>query len=717
LAALVVGIWLLSAYALSRPAALGLDAPATQFSAARADAALGRVLGDQRAHPSGSVEAQAVRARVLRELDRLNVHARSVTEMSCSRDHSTIICGTVNNIIADVSPGQGGKTILLMAHTDSVAAGPGAADDGSGVAILLETIRALKARGLTGQHPIITLFSDGEEPGLLGATAMLRDPAMRARIGAVINLEARGNQGPSYLFQTGPANSKLIDLYAHSVSHPATSSLYGEIYKYLPNDTDLTPMLGSGVPAYNFAFIGNPAQYHTPLDRRENLGPRSLQDQGGNMLAMADALSQADLAKLKGENAIYLDVLGRWLPRLAQRWALPLSLAVFAVIALAGLLTRRERRALSRPLLAALMPPLLLLGCVGAGYGLHGIAAWLSGHADPSFAHPFWLRLSLGFGVFAVALLAARFAGAAACWLWLAALAIACALFLPGATPFFLFPCLIAAPLLLVTVRGGRGVALLISALAALVIWIPFNQGTEALMGLGLHPIFTITAAIGLVVLLPLLGRVKHWRWSFAAASLLALALAVVAGLQPAYSIAEPQPLNLHYVERDGRAFWLADPVPHLPESLRAAANFSATPQRLLEMGYVAPAGVARNPVPGAQVTRNGDTVTLDLKASGDGVLLVVPAEAQLQALTIGGLATPAETGRTAILCVTPDCATAHMILHLASPDAVKLLLVAQRHGLPPDGAKLVKARPHDAAPISEGDSSMLAATIAIPKS
>ena len=63
------------------------------------------------------------------------------------------------------------------------------------------------------------------------------------RVGVVINAEARGNQGPSYLFQTSAGDEKLVDLYARSVAHPATSSLYGEIYKYLPNDTDLTPFL------------------------------------------------------------------------------------------------------------------------------------------------------------------------------------------------------------------------------------------------------------------------------------------------------------------------------------------------------------------------------------------------------------------------------------------------------------------------------------------
>lgn len=719
LAALVVGIWLLTVYGQSRPAALGLDAPPAQFSAARADAVLGRLLGDQRPHPAGSPESAAFRARLLKELADLGIHARTETRTSCSdeRRYGVILCATVNNIVAGVSPGSG-KRVLLMAHADSVAAGPGAGDDASGVATILETIRALQARGLTGEHPITALFTDGEESGLLGAAAYLKTPLVGAKTGAVINVESRGNQGLSYLFQTSPGDGKLIDLYARSVPHFAASSLYAEIYKYLPNDTDLTPFLAAGVTGFNFAFIGNAAHYHTVLDRRENIDPRTLQQHGDNVLELADALSHTDYESLKGENAIYLDVLGRWLPRLPQSWGLPLSLGGFVMIALAGFLTRRERREMRRPMLAFLMPPLLLAGAVGTGFVLHFLAAWISGQADPSFAHPVYLRLALAFGVFAVTLLTSRVAGPISSWLWFAALAIACAVWAPGFTPYFLFPVLIAAPLLLVTVRGGRGFALTGSALAGLVVWLSLNAGTEPLMGLKVHALFTVTAAFALIALLPLLARGKQHGWglSVALSILLAIGFAVTAGLQPAYTAAAPERLNLGYVELDGKASWLADPVNRLPDSLRAAANFSATPQRLLETAYVAPAGAARYPAPTAQVSRNGDDITLDLKAASDTVMLVVPAEAKLQSLTLAGVTTHASGQRVAIICSTPDCASARMTLHLGSPDAVSLLLLAQRRGLPPDGSRLLKARSAQAVPSRGGDRTILAARIAVPR-
>jgi len=497
LAALAAGIWLLAAYGTSRPVALGPDAPVTQFSAARADAVLGRLLDGQRPRPAGSAENRAVHDRILKELAALGVPARTETRMSCygERRWGSLSCGTVTNIVADVSA-AGGKQIVLMAHMDSVAAGPGAGDDASGVATILETIRALKARKETGGNPIRVLFTDGEENGMLGAAAYLREPAHRSETGAVINMESRGNQGPSYLFQTGPGDGRLITLYAGAVSHFAASSLYAEIYKVLPNDTDMTPFLSAGITGYNFAFIGNGGQYHTPLDRRENLDPSTLQQHGENALGVTLALRNADLDALKSRNDIYLDILGRWLPHLPGSWALPLSLAVLVLIALAG----RGRFEGRRSLLAFLMPPLLLAGAVGLGFGLHGLAAWISGEPDPSFAHPAYLRLSLAFGVFAMALLTARAAGAIASWLWLAVLAVVCAIWAPGIVPYFLFPCLVAVPLLLL--RRGSEFALLIAAAAALVVWLSFNQGSEAIMGLRLHPLFMVTAGFGLITLL-----------------------------------------------------------------------------------------------------------------------------------------------------------------------------------------------------------------------
>ncbi len=341
--AVAASFWFLQIYGAGRPQAAPLDASPRAFSAARAEQVLARLLGPEIPHPVSSDENANVRARIVKELSALRVPAFVLRSFACHEvlSYGVLTCATVNDIIAVVRPGQG-RAIALLAHYDSVPAGPGAADDESGVATVIETVRALQARGLGSRHPILAVLTDGEEAGLLGAAAFLHEPALRTRVGAVVNVEARGNQGPSLLFQTSPGDGPLIDLYANKVPDYATSSVYAEIYRFLPNDTDLTLFIRDGVPSFNFAFAGNIADYHTALDRRANLDPVSLQQQGNNMLGVASGLEQADFGRLRGGDAIFLDILGRALPRLPAIWALPLSLLAVALLLAASLLAGRE---------------------------------------------------------------------------------------------------------------------------------------------------------------------------------------------------------------------------------------------------------------------------------------------------------------------------------------------------------------------------------------
>jgi MFS family permease len=701
---LAVLVWALAAPGVPKPS--GVDAPAAQFSAGRAHDVMARLLGNQQPHPVGA-NAQ-VQDRLRAELAKLGLASQTLSGMSCASGRGAIVCAQVRDIVAEAPPGEG-KAILLMAHTDSVAAGPGAADDISSVATLLETIRALKMQ--PHGHPVIVLFTDGEEAGLLGARFFLNQPAWRNRIGLVINAETRGNSGPSYLFQTSAGDAGLVDLYAKGVAHPATSSLYHEIYKILPNDTDLTPFLKTDVAAANFAFIGDAAQYHTPLDRLENLDPGSLQSQGDNVLGLTRAAMTADFAQLKGRDAIYLDVLGRALPRLPQSTALPLAIIAFLLIALAGWLEDRPRRRF----IALITPPVLLLGCVAMGFILHGAAALASGNADPSFAHPLAMRMALAFGCWAVALMLSR--AQAASWLWLAGLGIIAALFAPGLSPYFIFPALLAAILFLLTLWpifsfNVRGIALFLAALAAMLVWLQLAAGLEPVMGLAAHVLFTVPVAFALMALLPLLARQEMTKgtrkFSILLSLLLAFFAAGIAVFQPAYSNTKPERLNLRYAEHDGKAWWAAEPMGPLPRSLREVAGFSNN------QSYVAAAGPALFPAPAARVMRSGNQVTLDLQGSqaASGMALVIAGG--LTKANINGAEIVADNQKF-LYCATPDCASAHIVLSFRNVVPKSLSLQELRFGLPASAAPLVKARPGWAVPNSTGDMTVLTAEIALP--
>jgi len=684
-AVLSVAIWLLAAHVSEGPQPRGLDAPAAQFSAARANALLARLQGVARPHPAGSAENAAIHNRLLTELAALAVPAQTLSTRQCFSEPrwGVIECADVTDVIAIVVPGAG-KAVILMAHMDSVPAGPGAGDDGSGVVTVLETIRALKAEKVPSRHPVIALFTDGEEAGLLGAKAFVDDPHWRERVGVAINVEARGSKGQSLLFQTSPGDARLVDLYARHAPRYATSSLYNEIYKVLPNDTDLTPFLQVGLTGYNFAFVGDVAHYHTALDTIANLDPRSVQSGGDAVLALTRNLMDQNFAALKSGDAIYLDVMGVWLPRLPASWAVSLSLLALAVIAFLTWRQRPEWRNF-------LVPPLFLIGAVALGFGLQALAALISGHADPAYAQPLVLRLSLVFGVWCLALVAARRVTVTACWLWFALFAAATATLIPGLSPYFLFPALIAALAL------PFGAAWL-PALASLLIWLQLTAEAEPLMGLAVTPLFMLPAAMGLFTALPLL----KWRRSQALlAGSLSLLLALGAAFVPAYDAQHPQRLNFRYAESDGRALWLADPVRPLPAAVRQAMAFSEKPEPVggdsNRKAYVAPAGAPRFASPSASVTRNGRDIILKLAGSpaADGMVLTLPSGAALAGVAVEGknFSVSDSKRRLLISCFSPGCRDTTISLRQVEAKPFTLLLAELRYGLPPGGEKLLQAR------------------------
>ncbi len=720
LALAAVAVWFLSVYAQTPPGALGTDAPATQFSATRAMAALARLQGPARPHPAGTDENRAIHARLEKELAALGVKVRHLTDASCygGARWSAIACAEIDDLIGEVVPGQG-RAIVLMAHMDSVPAGPGAGDDGSGVATILETIRAWKARGLPSRHPVIALFTDGEEYGMLGAQAFVHNAYWARRVGIVINMEGRGSTGRSLLFQTSPGNAKLIDLYARHAPRYASSSLFPEIYRIMPNDTDLTPFLRAGVTGYNFAFVGGVQNYHTPRDTVANLDPRALQGHGDNLLALLDALAMTRFEDLKGGEAAFLDILGVWLPRLPSGWMLPLSVLAFGAITILGWRARDPRATRWQLARIGLMPPLLVLCGAAIGFALHFIVSLLSGAGDPSFAHPWALRLGMVSGLWAVLLLTARLGvSATASWLWLAGLGIVSAVFLTGISPFFVFPALVAAAVMPFAAR--RPWLLAAPALAAALVWLGLTVQGEELLGLIGHPLFTVTAAFALVALAPLLPTLdrRDWIVSAGASAVLALLLAIIAGFLPPYSAEKPQRINLRYVERDGRAVWAADPARPFPPALRAAADFSATPQPLvLGSARIAEAGRARFPKPSAEVIRMGRNLAVTLQGSPDaeGMTLVIPRKAGLNSAVLGKWKfKPEPGGDFRISCMSRNCRNAMMVLGVTATEGFDITVVEMRRGLPSGGEKLIAARA-PAVPSQTGDITMLAAKVAVP--
>ena len=416
LAAALIAATLIAWFSDKTPEPRGADAPADAFSAARA-------LADVRAiasvpHPIGSPANEAARDYLLHRMTDLGLAPQVHRDASFnSRERGGKLYvggGTVENIIG-VLPGRdrAGPALALMAHYDSVPGSPGAADDAAGVASILETVRAIKTRGVPARD-VIVLITDGEEAGLLGAQAFFQRDPMAKRIGFLVNTESRGGGGRVQMFQTGPASGGAIAIVKQSGLNPQASSLTGYIYERMPNDTDFTVSRAAGVDGLNYAFIGRQFDYHAASSTPDNLDKGTLQDMGQQVLANAAAIAFAPALPAKTPNPVYSQLLGgitvAYPP--VMGW---LVLVVAAALAALGL--ARARRLEPFPWIDVLHGVgAALFAVVGAASVLH--FARLATGADTGFLEQRFLLaqvtrwevalilLGLGFLIFAAAELA-----------------------------------------------------------------------------------------------------------------------------------------------------------------------------------------------------------------------------------------------------------------------------------------------------------------------
>src|SRR5918995_7442150 len=194
--------------------------------------------------------------------------------------------------------------------------------------------------GSAPRNDIDFVFTDAEEPWLLGAQAFVRDSPLDPRRSVVLTLEARGTSGPALMFQSSSDNATLIPALA-SVQRPITSSGWEACYQLLPGDTDFTVFRNAGFAGMNFAFFEGSARYHTPEDSPTNLDHASLQHMGSTVLATARHFGEQDLGAPRGESLTYFTVLGE-LVHYPQGLAVPLALLA-AVVFAATLLYARGR--------------------------------------------------------------------------------------------------------------------------------------------------------------------------------------------------------------------------------------------------------------------------------------------------------------------------------------------------------------------------------------
>lgn len=319
----------------------GLDTSETEFSTERALIHLKKI--SQNPHYPGTEAHTEVRDYIKNELESLGFETHRQEGYSYSQRGRNVT--KAQNIVGRIRGKNNSKALLLMSHYDSNPhSSLGASDAGSGVVTILEGLRAYLKSGKTPNNDIIVLISDAEETGLHGANIFVNKHAWSSDVGLVLNFEARGSGGPSYmLIETNNGNKNLIEGFAKAnPNFPVANSLAYSIYKMLPNDTDLTRFReDANIDGFNFAFIDDHFDYHTVLDNYERLDRNTLEHQGSYLMPLLNYCADANLNHpTTFEDYVYFNVPLFKMIHYSNGWILPMlvvSILVFLLLLYIGI--------------------------------------------------------------------------------------------------------------------------------------------------------------------------------------------------------------------------------------------------------------------------------------------------------------------------------------------------------------------------------------------
>ena len=688
------------------------EAAPGEFDTSRAMSRLERILGDQRPHPVDSEADDAVRDRLMAELRAMGLQPQVHEATDCSAMPKTrfVSCSHVRNVTATIPSARPGKQLLLNAHYDSTPTGPGAGDDGLGVAVLLEVGSILKAS--PPPRPVTLLFNEGEEFGLNGAHAFMRDPQARD-VNSLINIDNRGLTGPALMHETSDPDGAAISIYASATRRPYATSISSDFAKLIPNYTDVTFFKPMGWTLLDYGIIGNETRYHSPGDTIEALDRSSLAHVGTEVLAATRAMAAVpDPARAAPGRVVFTDIAGRIFLRL------PLVVAATAlgILLFAAFVLAWRSSALGKPLLAAVS--MVVGGSIAAG-AVSFIASMLR-------AGDFWRAYPLVpyLAIYATMLAAMtaiwarwgrgldRRAMRTASWLLILVLGTAASLYLPGATILFL----IGPALGVLSVGLARRNPQVATALAIAAAAVQFLMFAELLAAIEMLLIDGPLAAGALVAALAALPAIietepEGSRPAILAVALVAVPLWLAALVMPRSSAERPLQFSIDYFRDASKqaANWaVATKQAPLPGNFPGHWEKSVLPYNG-RTRWVSSAPLLSTPTAQARVVASqpngaGRRVILALSAAGGNTISIrFPKEADVKALGPAGapveIPATGEPDKPILRCTGRSCEGLQVEVLFGNQKPVEAELFSTRFGLPAEGKPLEAARPANAIP------------------
>ncbi|MFK5974413.1 MAG: M28 family peptidase [Flavobacteriaceae bacterium] len=470
------------------------------------------------------------------------------------------------NIVARIKGSENGKALLLLSHYDSSPhSALGASDAASGVATILEGVRAFLSENKSPKNDIILLISDAEELGLNGADLFVNKHPWAQDVGLALNFEARGSGGPSYmLLETNRGNRRLIEEFTRAdPEYPVTNSLAYSISKMLPNDTDLTVFREDGdIEGLYFAFIDDHFDYHTVRDNYDRLDKNTLAHQGSYLMPLLHHFSSADLSDLKSlDDYVYFKVPFFKLVSYPFEWIWLIfgsAILLFLLLLVHGF---RKKSLTIREITKGFLPLLIALtinGFVGF-YGwtalkeiypqyediLHGFTyngyLYISAFVLFSVGVCFWTYHSFKKITTANLLVAPSILWLFICW--------ALSAYLQGGS-FFIIPVYALLVSFMVVINQKRPSLYLLFLFALPALWIhpPFIKMLPVALGLKMMVATTLLTTLTFFLLLPIFGFYKRKKGLAILSLLVFFGYTISAHFNSGFTKENAKPTSLLYV-------------------------------------------------------------------------------------------------------------------------------------------------------------------------
>ncbi len=333
----IVGTAVLSVNTTMRAEPVPQTAPDTVFSATRALQHV-RVLA-QAPRVMGTKPYGDAIEYISGQLNRLGFHSEIQQTFSQGGGINSQWYSSVDNIVAREPGLEPQGAILLTAHFDSGFLTPGANDDASGVAVLLEVARALEANPPV-KNTVIFLFAGQEEVADNGAQAFIEQQPWAGEVKLVINLD-NGGTGPAMLLNTSSENGWLIRGLAWTSPSVLASSAFlghddandfGRVFK------------PEGFSGYSFNYASAPRQIHSTRDTVGIVNLGGMQQEGDQILALVRYFGGSDLRDSKEPDPIFFPILHLGIIRYSAGFGVLLmgcTTLIFAGVLVVGLRHKR----------------------------------------------------------------------------------------------------------------------------------------------------------------------------------------------------------------------------------------------------------------------------------------------------------------------------------------------------------------------------------------